>query len=158
RSLGEKSPTIYETGLIDGMRARVQRKQAEELEKKPTQALGVEAILSALFLSQQDVGKPTLSPQTVRAFDQLWAMQIREGNDRGAWPWFSLELDPWEMPESAFYGASLAALAIANTPAEYRNRPEIRERAAALTGYLKREQASQPLHNRVALLWASTKF
>ncbi len=158
RSLGENAPTSFETGLLDGMRSRVRRKEAEELAKKPTQALGVEAILSALFLSQQDTHKPTLSPDTSRAFDQLWAMQIRDGSNRGAWPWFSLELDPWEMPESAFYGASLAAMAVANTPAEYRNRPDVRERVTALREYLKREQASQPLHNRVAVLWASSTF
>ena len=158
RSLGEAAPTSYETGLLDSMRSRVRRKEADELAKKPTQALGVEAILSALFLSQQDSGKTSLSPETARAFEQLWAMQIREGNSQGAWPWFSLELDPWEMPESAFYGASLAAQAVANTPVQYRDRPEIRERVSALTQYLKRELPSQPLHNRVALLWASTRL
>src|SRR5262249_38652637 len=48
RTLGEKEPTAYETGLLDSMRSRVRRKNADELSKKPTQALGVEAILSAL--------------------------------------------------------------------------------------------------------------
>src|SRR5215813_10626630 len=62
RSLGEAAPTPYEAGLLDSMRSRVRRKEAEELAKKPTQALGVEAILSALFLSQQDSGKTSLSP------------------------------------------------------------------------------------------------
>ena len=87
QALHEAAPTEYETGLVDGMRSRVQRKKSEELAAKPTQALGVEAILSALFVADQALNE--------KAFDQLWAMQISDGKNRGVWPWFSLELDPW---------------------------------------------------------------
>ena len=67
-------------------------------------------------------------------------------------------MDPWETPDSAFYGAALAALAAGATPAEYRDQPEIQKRIAALTDYLQREQQGQPLHNRLMLLWASSKL
>jgi squalene-hopene/tetraprenyl-beta-curcumene cyclase len=62
------------------------------------------------------------------------------------------------MPESKFFGATLAALAAGSAPAEYRNLPEVRGHVAALTAYLQREREGQPLHNRLMLLWASTKL
>ena len=83
--------------------------------------------------------------------DRMWALQIHEGAAKGAWNWFSLERDPWEMPESRFYGAALAAMAV---PAKDHGRPEAQE----LVAYLRREQAAQPLHNRLMLLWASSRF
>ncbi len=99
-----------------------------------------------------------MSAEATQAFDQLWSLQARDGKAMGAWPWFSLNLDPWETSDSAFYGAAIAAMAAGSAPAEYRDRPEIRERVDALTGYLHREQQNQPLHNRITLLWASTKL
>lgn len=142
RALGESDRTAYETDLLAGMRTRT----ASAAAKEPKPGVGVESVLSALFLNDE------------QAFDHMWSLQLRDGEAKGAWPWFNLNLDPWEMPESRFYGASLAALAIGGAPVEYRNKPEVRERIAALTEYLRREQGSQPLHNRLTLLWASTRL
>lgn len=133
-------PTAYETALIDGLRTRVASMQ------EPTPKNGVESVMAALFLSDE------------AAFERLWKLQIQDGPKAGSWPWFSLDLDPYEMPESAYFGASLAAMAVAKMPAEYRTRPDIRPRIAALTAYLQREAAAQPLHNRLTALWASTKL
>ena len=159
RALGESEPTAYERGLLEGLRARVEKKSSKELSpegKEPfaSQRFGVEAIFSALFLARQDSGRATLSAETKQAFDRLWSLQIPDGKSKGAWPWFDLNLDPWETPDSAFYGAALAAVAAGAVPAEYRDRPGI----VALTEYLRREQQTQPLHNRLTLLWASTKL
>jgi squalene-hopene/tetraprenyl-beta-curcumene cyclase len=146
RVLGESGPVRYETAVLDGLRARVNLKEGyAHFTKEPlsSQALGVETIFAALFL------------QTGQAFDRLWALQIGEGKDRGSWPWFQLDLDPWETTASPYYGATLAAIAIGAAPPEYRNRPDVREHVAALTAYLQREQSSQPLHNRLMLLWAA---
>ena len=85
----------------------------------------------------------------------MWSLQIREGKDQGAWAWFSLDLDPWETPDSRFYGAALAAMAVASAPPEYRKRPEIRERIDAMTSYLQGARDGQPLHNRLLLLWTN---
>ena len=63
----------------------------------------------------------------------MWSMQIKDGKDKGAWQWFHLDLDPWEMPESTFYGATAAALAARND----HGHPE---QIALLRDYLKREQ------------------
>src|SRR5260370_34343766 len=128
RALGESRPTSYETGLLDALRARVDKKEAKELfpafAKEPvaSQAVGVESILSALFLATDDAGR--------QAFERMWSLQNQDGKAKGAWAWFSLKLDPWEMPDSQFFGASLAALATGTTPAQYRNRPQIREKIA----------------------------
>lgn len=161
RALGETKPTDYEEALLSGLRARVGSTDTKELfhkfAKEPlaSQSIGVESIFAALFLSQQ---RSKLSPEAEQAFTRLWSLQIKEGKDKGAWAWFELELDPFETTDSPFYGASLAALAVGSAPAEYRARPAIRENIAALTGYLNRQYETQPLHNRLMLLWASTKL
>lgn len=141
RALRDEHPTAYETGLLDGLRARLDKK-----ESRSAASIGVESVLAALFL------------QSEPAFDRMWSLQNRDGAAKGAWAWFNLKLDPWEMPESPFYGAALAAMAIGNAPVEYRNRPEIREHIADLLAYLKRELPEQSLHNRLTVLWASTQL
>jgi squalene-hopene/tetraprenyl-beta-curcumene cyclase len=134
KALGEQVPTEYETGLLASLRTRLDKK-----EPAASPGLGVESILAARFLATAD------------AYDRMWALQIHDGAAKGAWNWFSLDDDPWEMPESRFYGAALAAMTM---PAKDHGRPEARE----LLAYLHREQAGQPLHNRLMLLWASAGF
>ncbi|MEO8594977.1 MAG: hypothetical protein ABI759_16780 [Candidatus Solibacter sp.] len=134
RALGEDAPTTYETGLLASLRSRVEKR-----EPPAAPALGVETVLAARFLG---------SPE---ALDRLWALQVKAGDTKGSWNWFSLDLDPWEMPHSRFYGAALAAMAL---PAAEQSRPEAKDLAA----FLQREQAAQPLHNRLMLLWAATRF
>jgi squalene-hopene/tetraprenyl-beta-curcumene cyclase len=164
RALGESQPTSYETRLLNALRARAGLMEAKDIfpafAKEPlaSQFLGVEAVYAALFLAQADAGNATLNADARRAFDRLWSLQLREGPARGAWPWFNLGLDPYEMPPATFYGAALAALAVGTAPAEYRNQAEVRERIADLNAYFARERESQPLHNRLMLLWASTKL
>src|SRR5688572_7709276 len=125
RALGEHQPTFYETGLLDALRARVDKKESKDVypsyikEPGASQAMGVESIHSAVFLGTEE------------AFGRLWSLQ----DAQGGWQWFSLNLDPWEMPDSRFYGAALAVLAVGNLPAA--QRPA--EPVAALIRYLQRE-------------------
>jgi len=140
RVLGESQPTQYEKGLLAGLQARAGNQEPSNLQ-------GVEAIFSALFLAPQNPGSP---------LDRLWSFQIREGKAAGSVKWFSAGLDPWETPDATFYGSAIAALAAGTGPAEYRDQPAVRENLNLLTGYLQREQQSQPLHNRLTLLWASS--
>jgi squalene-hopene/tetraprenyl-beta-curcumene cyclase len=134
QALGEDAPTVYETGLLASLRSRIDLK-----EPAASPGLGVESILAARFLATGD------------AIDRMWALQVHEGAAKGSWNWFALDRDPWEMPDSRYYGAALAAMAVTGKD---HGRPEARE----LVAYLHREQASQPLHNRLMLLWASTVF
>jgi squalene-hopene/tetraprenyl-beta-curcumene cyclase len=155
--LAEGGPTPYESGLLDGLRARVDRMQPRSDQPTAMQGLGSEAVLSALLLMLAEDGHG-LSAPTKQAFDRLWALQIREGPQRGSWSWFDLNLDPWETPDSAYFGASLAALAAGSTPDSYRTSAEVAPRLTALADYLRRERDRQPLHNRIALVWAATKL
>src|SRR5262245_36441926 len=149
RALGESHATAYEEGLLKGIHA-----QAEADGNRQ----GAEAVFAALFFARQNASSKTMSADAQRALDRMWSLQIREGNDRGTWKWPNSGRDPWSTPDAPFYGAALAALAAGSVPPEYRERPEIRERIAALTEYLQREEPHQPLHNRLALLWASSKL
>ena len=137
RVLGESGPTEYETGLLESLRSRVDKKAPD------TAALGVESVMAALFL------------RTPEAYDRMWSLQIREGKEAGIWKWFHLDLEPWEEPESDLFGASLAALAVNAAPAEYRNKPEVKERMAALSAFLHQPHEAQPLHNHLMQAWAS---
>lgn len=162
RSLGEQQATRYELGLLDAMRARFGKKEAAEMfpgakGRHAAEAAGVEAVLSTLFLAGSGE-QQALSAEARQAFERLWSLQLKEGKNKGAWAWNEFGLDPWEVPDSVFYGAALAALAAGHAPAAYRNEPEVRERVAELTAYLQREQQNQPLHNRLLLLWAAAEF
>lgn len=162
KALAESKPTEYESGLLQALRARSGKITAKEVfpgfteEPKASQALGVESIHSALFLAMDESGRGTWSEETRQAFERLWSFQLVEGKDKGAWPWFSLKLDPWEMPHSAFYGATLAAMAVGAAPASYRSSPEVRRHVRALVEYLQREEPTQSLHMRLMALWAAT--
>ncbi len=155
--LGESRPTPYEKALIDGLRARTGVLDAREIksgfahEPVASEALGVESVYAALFLA-------SAADDTSRAFDRMWTLQLREGPGRGAWHWLSLDLNPYEMPDSQFYGAAMAALAVGSAPAGYRQEPKVRNNVAALNAYLARERDAQPLHNRIVLLWAATRL
>jgi squalene-hopene/tetraprenyl-beta-curcumene cyclase len=146
RRLKENDPTMYEVGLLDRLRAKVGEKPAGALQ-------GVETIFSAMFLSREDAMKP-MSAHSQKAFDQLWTLQSTEGASKGGWRWYAANLDPWENAESGRFGASLAAVALTQTPAEYRNTATVREQAAALNAYLMEAIDSRRLHDRLALLLA----
>lgn len=144
--LKERQPTMYEVGLLDRLRTKV--------GDKPTGALqGVETIFSAMFLSRED-SRNTMSAHSQKAFDQLWALQGRDGPSKGGWRWYAANLDPWENAESGRFGASLAAIALTQTPDDYRNTAKVREHSAALQAYLTDVMASRRLHDRLALLFA----
>lgn len=157
-ALAQSEPTSYETGLLDGMRARLDFGPAQAIKvlKEPvaSQAVGVEAVFAALFLTLDQPG----SVPAQKAFDRLWSLQLRDGEERGAWNWYEFSVDPYETPESRFFGASLAALAAGSASAEYRAQADVKPHLDDLSAYLKRELKSQPLHNRLILLWAASKW
>src|SRR5688572_14110824 len=154
RRLKETQPTMYEVGLLDRLRTKVG-------EKPPGGLQGVETIFSAMFLSREDTlfssradAVKTMSAHSQKAFDQLWALQNSEGPSKGGWRWYAANLDPWENAESGRFGASLAAVALTQTPDDYRTATTVREQSAALHAYLMDSIASRRLHDRLALLLA----
>src|SRR5262249_25263596 len=139
RVLSETRPTEHETALVETLRARLSKRAPIDLypkAKEPhlSEEAAVESIFAALFLGDS------------AALDRMWSSQATTGG----WAWNNFDLDPWETADSAYYGAALAALAVKSGPAAYRDRPEARR----LSGYLSREFASQPLHNRLMAIWA----
>ena len=117
-----------------------------------------ESVLNALILANRGAGQKRLDPLTRTAFNSAWALQFKSGPHAGAWDWQVFKLSPWEAGESQYQGATFMALAMGWTPASYRRDPAVQENLRLLRGYLRREYASQPLLNRVVVLWASGKF
>lgn len=163
-ALDEKSgPTLYESVLVDSMRATVIRTDAKDLFaglKGPIvdQVYGAQVVLSALVLANDDAKRGKLSVEGEKAFERMWSIQVKDGADRGGWQWSDFDLDPWETKDAAFYGAALGALATGMAPADYQARPEIQQNISELKTYLRDGQKAQSLHNRLFLLWASSKL
>ena len=149
KALGEAEPTSFETALRDALKARLVKKTTKEWNpngKEPgvSQGLGVESVWAAMFLGSEE------------AFERMWSLQIREGKRKGSWAWFSLNDDPWEMPDSVYYGASMAALATSMAPKEYRGGRRSGNGPRPCRVFAD-ELPSQSLHNRLAALLASAK-
>jgi squalene-hopene/tetraprenyl-beta-curcumene cyclase len=144
-ALGEGAPTDFEKGLLAGVRLRSE-KPANEPTKNNT-----DAVLNALVLA---VDGPHLSAQAEAAFRNLWATQ----RDDGAWGWTDANLEPWEVPESVYFGAALAAEATGAAPDGYQARPDIQPNVAKLKAYLLEKRAGQPLANRLTLVWAASRL
>jgi squalene-hopene/tetraprenyl-beta-curcumene cyclase len=125
---------------------------------KTPQSRGTESVLNALILASYETQDATLHPASAKAFANMWALQQKTGEKKGAWSWLNFQLEPWEAEDSQFYGATLAAIAVATAPNDYRASPEIQPSLLLLREYLRRGYEAQSLNNRVILLWASTKL
>jgi squalene-hopene/tetraprenyl-beta-curcumene cyclase len=148
RALHEAEPTKFETGYLNRLRTK--------MDKPAEGALGtVEAVMSAMFLSR-DEARGTMSSHGKQAFDRLWELQEADGPGKGGWQWYEANLDPWENHESGYYGAALVALALGQAPEAYRRDPSSYAGAASLNKFLANPPAPPRLHDRLALLWAST--
>ena len=164
QALNEKTgPTLYEGLLVSSMRATVIRTDANDLfgglkGQIVDQVYGAQVVLASLVLAMDDAPRGKLSPEGEKAFERLWSTQLKSGPDKGNWLWSDFDLDPWETKDAAFYGGALGALATGIAPGGYQARPEIQQNIGALRTYLRAGQSSQPLHNRLFLLWASSKL
>jgi len=164
RPLGETAASPAETALLANITKRVMLWREVE-PFYPDQTRGVpktsesratEAILNAVILSRRDAGAGALSEEGRRALDNMWALQMKTGEQTGAWTWLQFHNEPWEGDSSAFHGATLAAIAVHSAPGGYAAAPEIQERVKALHDYLRKANEKQPLLSRAMLLWAST--
>jgi hypothetical protein len=165
----EKLPSKWETRILEQTRLRVANwdkldTEAFQLmydfdEAKKKQSWGTEAVLNALLLSRDDRfnGRREPSEDTNKALSILWATQITDGKDKGSWEWINFGMDPWEGQSSRYMGACLAAIAVGRAPGYDLANPkgDVKERLGFLRGYLKKQFASENLHNRVWMLLAS---
>lgn len=166
KPLGETSPTENEQVLFENVAKRVRMwdqiaptySDKEAGPNKSAESRATEAVLLAFVLANHDEQSGKLSGETRAAFSHLWALQQTGGPQKGAWLWQLFDLNPWEGNISPYYGATMAAVAVGAAPENYRSAPEIQANLAMLRDYLNREVSSQPLLNRVTLLWASTRW
>jgi squalene-hopene/tetraprenyl-beta-curcumene cyclase len=133
-------------------------KDREADPRKSVESRGTESVLNALLLAHRDARSGRLSADARAALALMWATQETNGDRAGAWPWLQFGLRPWEADDSYYYGAALAALAVAVAPDDYRSTPAIEVNVARLRGYLEHRYAAEPLANRAVLLLAATKW
>jgi squalene-hopene/tetraprenyl-beta-curcumene cyclase len=178
--LGEHAASDPERAMLDSIITRVNLgDQAETFYSdavhgpgKTKEARNAEAVNNAVILASYDAARaasdaasgtvyrkmPGLQAASLKAFSEMWALQEQSGPKAGAWLWQNFHFSPWEAPESEYWGAAMAAVATGIAPGNYREEPSIQPNLALLRGCLKREAPAQPLINRVALLWASSKL
>ena len=164
--LDEQIPTDNERFLLENVVKRVRLwkqiapvyNDKEYGPNKSAESRATEAVLLAFVLASNDAQSGKLSPDTRTAFDNLWVLQQTAGTNKGAWLWQVFDLNPWEGSISPYYGATLAAIAVGTAPENYRSAPEIQNNLKMLRDYLDREYSSQPLINRLTLLWASSRL
>ena len=111
--------------------------------------------MNALVLSRRDARTGRLSEDTRTALGVMWSLQMKTGPNNGAWTWLNFNYEPWESPNSPYFGASLAALAVGSAPDGYAASPEIQDRLKALRGYFERQHGTVSVLNQLMGLWAS---
>ncbi len=165
-SLGEGAPTKQEQILLNNVLRRVTLwnevqpfyPNSKSGPTLATDSRATESVLNSLILSTYDQQKNHLTAIARSAFDNMWALQIKSGEQAGAWNWQNFSLAPWESNESQYNGAVLAAIAVGRAPDNYQHDAKIQENLRLLRGFLRREYDQQPLLNKVYLLWASARL
>jgi len=165
-ALAENAPSENERKLLENVTKRVRMWNDMQPfysdEKvgvhKTSQSRGTESILNTLILASYESGNAAPSEALSKAFQNMWSEQQKTGEKKGSWYWLNFHTQPWECDDSPYYGATLAAVAVGTAPGAYRSAPEIQPGVQALREYLMRSYDTQPLNNRIFLLWASTKL
>jgi squalene-hopene/tetraprenyl-beta-curcumene cyclase len=125
---------------------------------KTAESRGTEAVINALVLARRDAGDGALTADARQAFTNMWTQQMRTGDLSGAWAWLSFRLEPWEGPQSPYWGATLAAVAVGIAPGDYAMSADIQPNLTLLRGYLTKQLEKQHTFNRLTLLWASARL
>jgi squalene-hopene/tetraprenyl-beta-curcumene cyclase len=153
---------IQEERLLDNVRKRTDLwdrmdpyyASDDRAPNRTAQSRGTEAVLNALVLAAHDARTNHFSQTARTAFEHMWSTQLTTGPDAGSWAWLDFSLEPWEAPESQYFGAALGLMAVNVAPEAYRSAPAIQKNIARLHAYLTRQYSRQSLLNRSVLLWA----
>lgn len=164
--LNESGPSPNESKLLADVVKRVRAwKEMEPWYPDQTRGLpktaesrGTESVINAIILSRRDAAAGTLSADGRQALDNMWAQQMKTGDFSGAWAWLAFKLEPWEGSKSAYFGASMAAVAVGSAPGGYATSADIEKNVGLLREYLRKNAADQHTLNKLMLLWASTKL
>src|SRR3954469_25312125 len=164
--LGESGPGAAETKIFENLLTRA--KGYREMEPfypdqtrgipKTSESRAIEAVMNAVVLATRDAESGRLSADTKTAFAVMWPLQMKTGPQNGAWTWLNFGYEPWESPNSAYFGASIAALAIATAPEAYASTADIQDNLKNLRAYFQREFDKQSPLNKLMALWASGKL
>jgi squalene-hopene/tetraprenyl-beta-curcumene cyclase len=125
---------------------------------KTSESRAIEAVMNAVVLSRRDARAGHLSEDARTALGVMWSLQMKTGPNSGAWTWLNFNYEPWESPNSPYFGASLAALAVGSAPDGYAASPEIQDRLKALRGYFDKQHANVSVLNQLMGLWASGRL
>lgn len=162
RAMRAPSATPQEMKLIEETTRRVESYGDHQPlydfnESKKTESRGTEAVLNALILASADAAQNRREPSepTQQALDQMWKTQRPDG----AWDWLDFGLEPFESVDGAYYGATLAALAIGIAPGSLNSHTaETRAGIERMRAYLKTKYGAQSNFNRLWLMLAATRL
>jgi squalene-hopene/tetraprenyl-beta-curcumene cyclase len=163
RVLGETAPGAAERRILDNLLTRARGyKDMEPFYPDQTRGIpktsesrAIESVMNALVLVTRDGESGHLGADAQTALSVMWSLQMRTGPQNGGWTWLNFGYEPWESPNSAYFGASMAALAIGTAPDGYASSAAIQDNLKNLRGYFTREFDAQSQLNRLMVLWAS---
>jgi len=164
-TLGESGPSPSESKILNNLLTRA--RDWRDIEPfypdqtrgipKTSESRAIESVMNAVVLARRDAGAGRLSDDTRTALGVMWSLQMKTGPNNGAWTWLNFNYDPWESPNSPYFGASLAALAVGSAPEGYAATPEIQNNLKALRGYFDRQHGTVSVLNQLMGLWASAR-
>jgi squalene-hopene/tetraprenyl-beta-curcumene cyclase len=163
--LGEAAPSASEAKIFGNLLTRARNWRDVEPWypdqtrgiPKTSESRAIESVMNALVIVRRDAAAGHLSDDARTALGVMWALQMKTGPEAGAWTWLNFKMEPWESPNSPYFGASLAALAVGSAPDGYAASAEVQERLAALRGYFARQHGAVSLLNQLMGVWASSR-
>src|SRR3989454_9624092 len=104
--LGEHEASAPERKMLDQVTKRVRMwRDVEPFYPDQTRGLpktsesrGTESILNAAVLAARDASLGTLTDDARQAFENLWALQFKAGDQAGGGAWLNFHHEPWEAP------------------------------------------------------------
>jgi squalene-hopene/tetraprenyl-beta-curcumene cyclase len=163
--LGEHAPSVVEEKIVGNLLLRARNWRDVEPWypdqtrgiPKTSESRAIESVMNALVLSRLDAQSGKLSEDARTAFNVMWSLQMKTGPETGAWTWLNFKMEPWESPNSPYFGAAMAALAVGSAPESYGASPEIADRVKALGGYFQKQHGSVSLLNQLTAVWATSR-
>lgn len=162
REMHVSAATPQEARLLEEVVGRVETYDTHQLlydfnEDKKKESRGTEAVLNSLVLASADADRNRNDPSesTRKAFLRMWETQRSDG----AWDWLDFGLEPFESADSAYHGATLAALAVGIARSSWPSESTDAETGIdKLRRYLKDNYTRQNLFNRVWALLATARW
>jgi hypothetical protein len=162
RSQAVAQPTPHEQRVVEQVSRRIGYRADDQpyydhTEAKKIESRGVEAVINAVALTGLEDGAMSSERQQLvaAAMARVWDVQRSDG----AWDWLDFGLEPYEAPDAAFQGATMAAVA-AGSPAgrQAANSEAARDGIARLRGYLRSRITAQRAFNRAWMLLAAARL